>query len=211
MNRSNNLETNSDRSQIIQAIRTPLGFFVLVVLVIEVIFGVIASAAGGLERSYLVISMIVLIFALVVIVAFLAYSRPEALQGARYNPEAEKESKNEKADPLVIELNQRIAKLTREKDALAAKAERNSKELTEKNKALQSELDDYRSLKTLLLGIFASGERLSLDQIHILIHPRGVKKEWSRSDILATLGVLSQEGKVEADRSLPGYYRKTEK
>ncbi len=63
-----------DRVSVLQTVQTPLGFFSLVVLVVEVVFGVVASLEAGPDRTYLVIGMIVLMFLLVVIVALLVYS-----------------------------------------------------------------------------------------------------------------------------------------
>jgi hypothetical protein len=71
------------RARLIQTVQTPLGFFVLVVLVVEAVFGIIAGLSQGPERSYTVIGMFVLIFALVAIVAMLAVFRPESLAGTR--------------------------------------------------------------------------------------------------------------------------------
>src|SRR5271166_917339 len=73
----------SNRAAIIRAVKTPLGFFVLVVLAVEAIFGIASSFCLGPERSWLIVAMIALIFCLIGIVALLAYSRPEALQGHR--------------------------------------------------------------------------------------------------------------------------------
>lgn len=75
----------ADRVHLIQAIRTPLGFFALVVLVVEAIFGVVAAAtADASQRDEIIYAMIALIFLLVLLVAVLAVFRPEALRGERY-------------------------------------------------------------------------------------------------------------------------------
>jgi hypothetical protein len=66
---------------IIKTVQTPLGFFVLVVLVTEVILATTATFSEGFDRTFLISGMVVLIFLLVAIVAFLAYRRPEALRG----------------------------------------------------------------------------------------------------------------------------------
>ena len=71
------------RINIITAIQTPLGFFVLVVLIVETIFGVIASFSDVDHRTFLIIGMFGLIILLVLIVAIIAVYRPEALYGAR--------------------------------------------------------------------------------------------------------------------------------
>jgi hypothetical protein len=76
-------QDRSSRANIIQTVQTPLGFFVLVVLVVEIILGVLASSSEGGERTYLVLGMLGLIFLLVIIVALLAAFRPGALQGTQ--------------------------------------------------------------------------------------------------------------------------------
>ena len=73
----------SNRASIIETVQTPLGFFTLTVLVVEAILGVVANFSQGSDRSYLIVSMIILIFVLVAIVAGFAFFRPEALKGKR--------------------------------------------------------------------------------------------------------------------------------
>jgi len=76
------------RKSILESVTTPLGFFVLVVLVVEVIFG-IAAHYFDQQRTLIIIPMIVLIFVLVGIVTFLSCCRPYALKGG-YDPELKK-------------------------------------------------------------------------------------------------------------------------
>lgn len=73
----------SNRLDVIQTVKTPLGFFTLTVLVVEVILGISANFSQGTDRTYLIIGMLGLIFLLVIIVAGLAIFRPEALSGKR--------------------------------------------------------------------------------------------------------------------------------
>jgi hypothetical protein len=80
-NKSN--KNQSDRVGIIETVQTPLGFFTLTVLIVEVILGITTNLSQGPERNYLVISMVALIFLLIFIVAGFAYFRPEALRGKR--------------------------------------------------------------------------------------------------------------------------------
>jgi hypothetical protein len=75
--------TPSDRVGLIRAVNTPLGFFVLIVLVIEAILGTVAGISSGFDRTLSLIGMLVIILALVAVVAFMAYYRPEALSGHR--------------------------------------------------------------------------------------------------------------------------------
>lgn len=72
-----------NRVSIIETVQTPLGFFTLTVLVVEAILGISANFSQGSDRSYLIVSMIALIFLLVAIVAGFAFFRPEALIGKR--------------------------------------------------------------------------------------------------------------------------------
>ncbi len=76
-------KNSAARVDIIQTVKTPLGFFTLVVLVVEVILGIAANFSQGTDRTYLIVGMLSLIFLLVIIVAGLAVFRPEALSGQR--------------------------------------------------------------------------------------------------------------------------------
>jgi len=76
-------QTSTSRISIIEAVQKPINFFVLVVLVVEVILGVIVNFSEGIDRTYLIIGMLALIFSLVLIVAGFAFFRPEALVGGR--------------------------------------------------------------------------------------------------------------------------------
>lgn len=86
MDNKEETSTPSTRVGLIRAVRTPLGFFVLIVLVIEAILGTVAGVSSGLDRTLSLVGMLVIIFALVAIVAFMAYYRPEALSGLRPPP-----------------------------------------------------------------------------------------------------------------------------
>jgi hypothetical protein len=71
------------RAGLVRSVQTPLGFFVLVVLVVEAILGVVVAATTDFDRSVTIGGMLVIIAGLVATVAFLAYYRPEALRGDR--------------------------------------------------------------------------------------------------------------------------------
>lgn len=66
---------------IIETIKTPLGFFSLVVLAVETILGITANLSQGTDRTYLIVGMLILIFLLVIIVAAFALFKPKALSG----------------------------------------------------------------------------------------------------------------------------------
>ena len=85
LNSKKTTEKLTTRLDLIQTVKTPLGFFTLVVLIVEVIFGVAANFSEGSDRTYLIIGMLLLIFSLIVVVSVFAYLRPEALSGERPN------------------------------------------------------------------------------------------------------------------------------
>lgn len=72
---------NEPKVNIINAVKTPLGFFVLVVLIVEMIFGISANISSGNERTLLIIGMMALVFFMVLIVAIMAWVRPDSLYG----------------------------------------------------------------------------------------------------------------------------------
>jgi hypothetical protein len=75
--------STGSRVQIINAVHGPLGFFVLVVLLVEVMLGVGASLSSGDDRTLMIRGMLALVFTLIAIVTLLAIFRPESLRGAR--------------------------------------------------------------------------------------------------------------------------------
>jgi hypothetical protein len=77
-------DSNLRRIEMIQVVQTPLGFFVLVVLIVESILGILVGFGEVGEKTVLIKWMFILIFVLVGIVAALAFFRPEALSGIRY-------------------------------------------------------------------------------------------------------------------------------
>lgn len=72
-------QNDSDRVAIISAVKTYLGFFVLVVLVVEAALGALAVKAQGQNQLIALYGMLFVIAALIAIVAFFAYKKPEAL------------------------------------------------------------------------------------------------------------------------------------
>ncbi|MDR8394537.1 hypothetical protein NC796_25555 [Aliifodinibius sp. S!AR15-10] len=73
-------------SGIIDAVQTPLGFFSLIVLVIEAILGSLIglNAVSESNQTFLLIAMVSIIILLIVIVSTIAWKKPEALWGERY-------------------------------------------------------------------------------------------------------------------------------
>ena len=74
-------EPNRDRISMIRAVTTPLGFFVLVLLIAEGILAANAVSAGEEIRRFLILGMMALVFCLVAIVAIIAVRNPGVLTG----------------------------------------------------------------------------------------------------------------------------------
>lgn len=68
-----------DRVALISAVKTYLGFFVLVVLVVEAALGALAVRTQGQNQLVAMYGMLFVILTLVAIVAFFAYKKPQAL------------------------------------------------------------------------------------------------------------------------------------
>jgi hypothetical protein len=99
-----NIEKNGlpHRAKIIETVQTPLGFFVLVVLVVEAILGIVASSSDQSTQAIAVYGMLALITSLVAIVSFMAYKRPEALQGRRPTQRRQNDTQS-RVEPFSIE------------------------------------------------------------------------------------------------------------
>ena len=69
----------SDRVAIINAVKTYLGFFVLIVLVVEGVLGVLAVRTKGQNQLVAICGMIFVVIILIVVVSFFAYRKPRAL------------------------------------------------------------------------------------------------------------------------------------
>lgn len=75
--------SSAPRVEIVNTVQKPLGFFVLVVLLVEAMLGAIAFWSPGDDRAFLIRAIVVLIFVLITIVTVLAVFRPESLKGTR--------------------------------------------------------------------------------------------------------------------------------
>jgi hypothetical protein len=101
---------NNERVQIIQAVQTPLGFFTLVVLVVEIILGLLASKASGLDFTILLVSMVLLLFSLIIIVGIIVNRNPAMLTGPTKQESGETPSDRSKTvDDTAAYLNELIS------------------------------------------------------------------------------------------------------
>lgn len=69
------------RASLITAVTTPLGFFVLAVLIVEAILGIIVGTLTGDERMYFVALMFGILIFVILVVALIAAFRPMSLYG----------------------------------------------------------------------------------------------------------------------------------
>jgi hypothetical protein len=75
----------TERQNLAEAIKTPLGFFSLIVIVIESLLGGLALASSGTDRTFLIYVIPGILVLLILLVAAIGVLRPEALWGKRYS------------------------------------------------------------------------------------------------------------------------------
>ncbi len=190
---------SKDRTSIISAVKTPLGFFVLVVLVVEGILGTLSGAAlSGSDRSVALYGMFALIGVLIAVVVLLAVFRPEALAGAR------------KDGKLEVRLEQARATAERtqaENDELRDgfhRIEEQNRALRAENVRLSEEISRIDSVRSRIWAILLARGSADLSQIMggLDIHFRGPAYD----QVLGVLGSLADEGKIQRDESKGGEY-----
>ena len=86
------------RASIINTVQTPLGFFVLVVLIVEVVLTYLAGTSSGSDRTYIILGMLALMFLLVLTVAVMALFRHESLFGPAKPTEPDNRDRSEERD-----------------------------------------------------------------------------------------------------------------
>lgn len=76
----------SERVAIIGAVKTYLGFFTLVVLVVEAVLGALALKTDGQNQLVALYGMLAVIVLLIGVVSFFAYRKPESLLSGEHAP-----------------------------------------------------------------------------------------------------------------------------
>jgi hypothetical protein len=79
--KANPAKSDSARAVIIRAVESPIGFFALTVLVVEVLLTAFAGLSGGIDRTIAISGALFIIVLLVICVTFLTRSNPESLIG----------------------------------------------------------------------------------------------------------------------------------
>jgi cell division protein FtsB len=175
------------RSGLIKAANTPLGFFALVLTVMETILGVLSGTSfTGEHRTIAICGMLGTILILIAVVSWFAYHRPEALSGVS--------KPNVNIDELTKPLNAELGKAKKENDRIRLE-----------NARLEQQLANLNSMRSRIWAILARDSatlRDMFNHLDLLTDPAG------RDQVLAIVGSLAEDGHIEADTSRPaGYYR----
>jgi hypothetical protein len=181
---SNSTGASESRTSIIQSVKTPLGFFTLVVLITEVILGVLAQKASGGDFTILVISMIALMFVLVGIVAYMSFRKPDTLISETYP------ARNEPTSLPPI-------------DSSMPTEEQNSM-LRKENEGLRNELARFNSLQTQIWAALHQSHSPSTDEIFAFLGVRDDAK--ARGEVISILGMFLQDGKIRRNENVASRY-----
>jgi hypothetical protein len=186
---------NGTRVNIIRAVETPLGFFVLAVLIVDGVLGIlIGTALSAGVQALEIYGLLGTLIALILIVLGLAVFRPEALRGIRPSPAL---SPEELTGPLTEELN-------RTKEELGRLEEKN-KELIELNEQAANKLAHLDSMRSRIWAIL-TGNSATLSEIFLALGITQNESEIRKATSI--LGSLAENGIVEADGLKGGgYYR----
>ena len=171
----------SARASIIEIVTTPLGFYALVVLIVEVILGFVAAFGAGLDRTLTISGMLVVIIGLILLVAYFAHHRPEVLSAQRADVKLD-------VAPLLAPLNREIDHLKQE------------------NTALRDRLDRLSGLRSRVWMYLDCGRSVHVNEI---VRQLGCDPA-ERKEVESIVGALLQEGMIEPDTTaLPGSFRPT--
>jgi hypothetical protein len=88
-------QKTSERVAIIDAVRTYLGFFVLLVLVVEATLGTLAARVGEQNQLFVLYGMLSIVLVFVIVVSFFAYKKPDALLRSSALPRSERPESGE--------------------------------------------------------------------------------------------------------------------
>lgn len=184
------------KASIIKSVTTPLGFFALVMLVVEGLFLVIAGRAAQSDLILVLVISAIVIGVFAAIVSYVVFKEPSILLGTENvarlaEAKSQFDTLQEKAEQLKLNLE---------------KSEAQNQELRADIEAVQAKLSRYESLKSQVWALLNQGG--SVDVIFLLRGLRLEDNHTSRNDILGVLGTLVEEGKIEGDgMKAQGSYR----
>lgn len=191
-----------DRVKILESLKTPLGFFVLLVLIVEVIFVITLGLTQDEVRTNIIYFLMAIIFVLIVIVTLLAIFRPEALSGMRYKSDSPSMLELQNANIEINDLEIRIQELDEYNKQLANDNQKlnetrnEMQKLIERNIQIDAELELYKSLRLQILGLL-SGSSISLSEIVRTLNENKQQPKLTTNEILSVLGFLIEDGKVK--------------
>jgi hypothetical protein len=168
--------SQESRTAILEKTKEPIGYLALAILIFEGL-GIAAFTAG--VNPVIVFSVCVAAaLLLAATVVFLAYKRPEALRGLRYE---------ERVDPRTVAapLEAQIEALKKELDVVRTA-----------NARTKASLDEYESLKTRIIG-YLEVRSASVDQLQKNMFGALDQSQTHKNEVLSALGALITEGKVE--------------
>jgi hypothetical protein len=169
--------SSESRTSIIQSVKTPLGFFTLAVLITEVILGLLASKASGGDFTILVVSMVILMFVLVGIVAYISFTKPYTLINDTYPAKRESSSLQSVDTSLPLEEQNSI--------------------LRKENEQLKNDLSRFNSLQT---QVWAALHRYSSVNLEEILTYLGINNDpKARREVISILGMFLQDGKIKRD------------
>jgi len=185
-------QVTAGRAGIIEAVKTPLGFYSLVVLVVEAILAAIAGISEGFDRTLTIACMMVVIIGLILIVAYFSVRHPGALLG---------KEKQVDVGPQLAPLKAEIQHLTQQSEEFKIETERLRKE----TETLRQEMERRTSLESRVWSVLDRGESASVKEI---VKTLGLA---AREDVDSIIGRLLREGLIEPDNGKPyGSYQPTE-
>lgn len=79
------MSKRSDRRTLVEAVKTPIAFFALGLLIMEALLLGLALGLQGTNQTFLIHMMPIFLGGVIIIVALLAVFRPEALRGERHS------------------------------------------------------------------------------------------------------------------------------
>jgi hypothetical protein len=180
------------RAELIAAIKTPLGFFSLVILVVVEGVLAVAASASGTERTFIFVAMVSVVGLLVVIVAYLAYSRPEALAGKRSDLGS------------LTALKDRVRQLQTENQQWSSKY----KQLEEQSAQLRTRLNQLTDLKSRIYAYVAGYRSASAETILRMMYPMGNCPWNEEQQVQSLITALIDEGRIEPDTNASaGFFR----
>ena len=191
---------SSSRNEVIGAVRTPLGFFSLALLVAEAILGIVAARASGTDRTLCIVGMLVVMGGVIGIVTWLARA-PDILGGG---PDPRKLAESVLLKSENESLKEVLQRLSAENSNLKASIERVSSE----NHSLKLRLEDVTTWRLQILGLLGQGST----DVNTMFRELRAGDGEARTKVLSEIGRLVEEGTIEADTFKPhGYYRLVKK